>query len=116
MPSMPALVPVRASAALGRVRRRAREEEAQQLDPSVLSLIDELKRKQPDPATCWQLFHDILDAGGIVACERGRPLGRKSAGGSGVDGGEEGVERDKPSSSSTAPSGTLPAPSRPGTK
>ena len=46
-------------------------------------------------ASCLGEAHpDQLDAGGIVACERGRPLGRKSAGGSGVDGGEEGVERD----------------------
>jgi hypothetical protein len=44
---------------------QVREEEAQQLDPSVLSLIDELKRKQPDPATCWQLFHDI-DQNGLA--------------------------------------------------
>lgn len=44
---------------------QVREEEDRQLDPSVLSLIDELKRKQPDPATCWQLFHDI-DQNGLA--------------------------------------------------
>lgn len=47
---------------------QARQEEddgRQQLDRSVLSLIDELKRKQPDPATCWQLFHDV-DQNGLA--------------------------------------------------
>ncbi|GAA5877145.1 hypothetical protein JCM3774_003314 [Rhodotorula dairenensis] len=44
---------------------QVREEEAQQLDPSVRLLVAELKRKQPDPATCWQLFHDI-DQNGLA--------------------------------------------------
>ena len=44
---------------------REEDEDRQQLDRSVLSLIDELKRTSPDPATCWQLFHDI-DQNGLA--------------------------------------------------
>ncbi|GAA5875289.1 hypothetical protein JCM3774_005770 [Rhodotorula dairenensis] len=33
------------------------------LDESVRLLVAELKRKRPDPARCWQLFHDVDQLG-----------------------------------------------------